>query len=253
MDITELRKLADRRRHGLGPMHQETIESLEDLANAYSGARKFLEESKTREEIVGAYTKKLGANDYKTFQATITLGEAVRWAGDLERARELQVGLMDAVSFKYGPQSKIAAITANNLAITMRKLGRDAEAFDLEKHFLDIWKEFNGEDDLQGLSAMMDHAETSRRLGRMSVTIATHEEVLRINRQIYGDASIQVAAMKIALAQDLLQEGRTAEALALLRAAEGVVLQKLRHDDLVRIQFEELSTLLDRAEEEEPG
>jgi hypothetical protein len=126
--VAMLKPLVAACRRELGDEHEATIELIGDLAATYMLSKEYAEAIPLLEAILSNFTRLAGAGDPGVGAVELDLGVAKRESGDLEGAEDMlrRSLAIQYATLKSGDPSILRV--AEELAITLEKLGRAGEA-----------------------------------------------------------------------------------------------------------------------------
>ena len=126
--VTLATKALKAREKMLGNKHEDTIQSIAMVADAYSLAGRWDEAEKLRKQVMETRKKKLGADHPDTLTSMANLASTYRNQGRWDAAEELEVQVMETRKKKLGADHPSTLTSMANLAFTWKSQGRSAEA-----------------------------------------------------------------------------------------------------------------------------
>jgi Flp pilus assembly protein TadD len=170
----------------LGNAHEDTIQSIAMVANAYSLGGRWDEAETLRRQVMETSKKKLGADHPSTLTSINNLAVTYSVQGRWEDARKLQVQVMETRKKKLGADHPSTLTSMANLASTYRKQGRWDAAEELEVQVMETSKKKLGADHPDTLTSMANLASTYRNQGRWDAAEELEVQVMETSKKKLG-------------------------------------------------------------------
>ena len=225
-----LEKARRTRERELGADHPDTLNTLNNLAEAYRDAGRTREAIALLEQVRDARVKKLGADHPNTLTTLNNLALAYRAAGRTPEAIALLEQVRDARVKKLGADHPSTLTTLNNLAGAYRDAGRTHEAIALLEQVRDARVKKLGADHPDTLDTLSNLAGAYRAAGRTHEAIALLEQVRDAGVKKLGADHPNTLATLGSLAGAYRDAGRTPEAIALYEQVRDARVKKLGAD-----------------------
>jgi serine/threonine protein kinase len=213
--IVLLERARETRESKLGPDQPDTIQSSNNLANAYLNAGRTAEAIKLHQATLKIRESKLGPDDPQTLQSINNLAIAYQAAGRTAEAIKLHQATLRSRESKLGPDHPDTLATRNNLANAYQVAGRTAEAIKLYEPTLRDRESKLGPDDLVTLSLRNNLALAYQAVGRTAEAITLDEATLKIRESKLGPDHPDTLATRNNLASAYQAAGRIDEAIKL--------------------------------------
>ena len=170
----------------LGPDHPGTLDSENNLAEAYRAAGRYTEAIRLHEQTLAARERVLGSDHPDTLQSRNNLALAYQKVGRHAEAIELHEQTLTDRERVLGPDHPDTLTSRNNLAAAYRAAGRHAEAIRLHEQTLAARERALGQDHPDTLQSRNNLAEAYRAAGRFAEAIRLHEQTLAACERVLG-------------------------------------------------------------------
>ena len=208
------RLVADQERV-LGPDDPDTLQSRNDLANAYRDAGRLDEAISLHEQVLAARERVLGPDHPRTLSSRDNIGNAYRDAGRLDEAISLHEQVLAARERVLGPDHPRTLSSRHNLALAYRAAGRLGEAISLHEQVLAARERVLGPDHPHTLTSRDNLGNAYRDAGRLGEAISLHGQVLAARERVLGRDHPDTLKSRDNLAVAYLAAGRVGEAISL--------------------------------------
>jgi eukaryotic-like serine/threonine-protein kinase len=213
--VTILTQARGVRQAALGPDHRDTLESCNNLANAYRSAGKLPDAVALHEATLRQREAALGPDHPDTLKSSNNLADAYRSAGKLPEALALHEATLKLREAALGPDHPDTLASRDNLAVDYASAGRTVEALALHASTLKQREAALGPDHPETLASRIHLATAYRRAGRTSEAIALNEGTLKLYEAKLGPDHPNTLASRNNLAAAYGGAGRFSEAIAL--------------------------------------
>jgi eukaryotic-like serine/threonine-protein kinase len=203
----------------LGPDHVDTLESMNNLANAWSSLDYHEDALKLRQETLARRRATLGPDHTETLLSMRNLANSYADMNRLEEALQLEEETLPRVKAKLGPTHPETLACMNNLALTYTALKRYEDAAMLQEETLQLYKTNVGPDHLDTLTAMNNLANSYADLHRYPDALKLREETLALHQAKLGADHLDTVRCVYNLANIYGSTGQYAKALELHAAA----------------------------------
>ena len=208
------RLVADQERV-LGPDDPDTLQSRNDLANAYRDAGRIDEAISLHEQILAARERVLGPDHPRTLSSRDNLGNAYRDVGRVDEAISLHERVLTARERVLGPDHPRTLSSRHNLALAYQAVGRVDEAISLHEQVLAARERVLGPDHPHTLTSRDNLANAYRDSGRTDEAISLHEQALVARERVLGQDHPDTLNSRHNLALAYQAAGRVDEAISL--------------------------------------
>ena len=228
--IEVFQKARDTRESKLGPVHPDTLATLNNLAEAYRAAGKLPEAISLFERVRDARIAKPGPDHPDTLTTLNGLAQAYQSAGKLAEAIAVNERVRDAQIAKLGPDHPDTLATLNNLAMAYQAAGKLPEAIALLERVRDAKIAKLGPDHPSTLATLNNLAMAYWSTKRLDKSVPLFEDVLKrreakLGRQ-HPDTQITLANLGV----NYRDAGKLPEAISLLERVRDAVIAKLGPD-----------------------
>jgi eukaryotic-like serine/threonine-protein kinase len=197
----------------LGPDHVNTLQSVNNLANALSDLGNYEEALKLREDTLARRRATLGPDHVETLMSMRNLANSYADMHRYEEARKLEEETLPLVRAKLGPSHRDTLACMNNLALTYTALERFEDAASLQEEALKLFQATLGADDPDTLVAMSNLANSYNDLKRYAESIQLHEKSLKLQQAKLGADHLDTANCMYNLANSYGKAGDIAKAI----------------------------------------
>jgi tetratricopeptide (TPR) repeat protein len=201
----------------LGHKHEDTIQSIAMVADAYSLGGQWDKAGKLRKQLMETRKKKLGADHLDTLTSMANLASTYRDQGRWGAAEELEVQVMETRKKKLGADHPSTLTSMNNLASTLWNQGRWDAAEELEVQVMETSKKKLGADHPSTLTSMANLASTYSDQGRWDAAEELEVQVMETSKKKLGADHPDTLNSMANLAFTWKSQGRNAEAVTLMR------------------------------------
>lgn len=156
------------------------------FATVYSEGGRWIEARDLQEQVVKAYSTRLGPEHLETIQAMAELGRIYWNLSRLDKALKLQRDVMTISSKTLGEEDPITLRAMDNLGSTYWICGRTIDAESLGEKAMDGMKKVLGPGHPDTLMAMHNYARTLMHRGKPKVARIIQTEVLRVRKKMLG-------------------------------------------------------------------
>ena len=177
------RLVADQERV-LGPDDPDTLQSRNDLANAYRDAGRLDEAISLHEQVMAARERVLGPDHPRTLSSRDNIGNAYRDVGRLDEAISLHEQVLAARERVLGPDHPHPLTSRDNIGNAYRDAGRLDEAISLHEHVTAARERVLGPDHPDTLKSRDNIAVDYLAAGRVDEAISLHEQVLAARERV---------------------------------------------------------------------
>ncbi|KAF2820272.1 hypothetical protein CC86DRAFT_387312 [Ophiobolus disseminans] len=172
------------RKKMLGQKHEDTIQSIAMVADAYSLGGQWDEAEKLRKQVMETCKKKLGADHPSTLTSMANLASTYWNQGRWDAAEELFVQVMETCKKKLGADHPDTLTSMANLASTYRNQGRWDAAEELFVQVMETCKKKLGADHPDTLTSMANLAFTWKAQGWSAEAIALMRQCIQQRQQV---------------------------------------------------------------------
>jgi serine/threonine protein kinase len=205
------------RRRVLGPEHPDTLNSMNDLAEALRNEGHYAEAEKLQRETLDIRRRVLGPEDPDTLNSMNNLANTLWEDGKYAEAEKLNRATLDVRRRVLGPEHPDTLKSMSNLAYVLDDLGRDTEAEKLDRETLDIRRRVLGPEHPDTLKSMVNLAIVVTHESHYAEAEKLLRESLDTERRVLGPEHALTLTSMNNLAIVLSREGRYAEAEKLQR------------------------------------
>jgi tetratricopeptide (TPR) repeat protein len=167
------------REAALGPDHPDTLESRNNLAEAYRLAGRAADAVPLFEGVIKAFEAKLGPDHPDTLTSRNNLAVAYLAAGRSAAAVRLAEAVLKARESKLGPDHPLTLSSRNNLATAYGEVGRMAEALRMKEGVIKAFEAKLGPDHPDTLTSRNNLAQAYFAVGRAADAVRLHEAVIK--------------------------------------------------------------------------
>jgi tetratricopeptide (TPR) repeat protein/tRNA A-37 threonylcarbamoyl transferase component Bud32 len=209
--LTKARRTREAR---LGPDHPDTLQSCNDLGEAYWSAERLAEATPLFEETLRLRATRLGLDHPDTLSSRGNLATAYMGAGRTTEAIALFEEALKLSAAKLGPDHSKTLFISNNLADAYGDAGRTGEAIALHQETLRLRAARLGLDHPDTIRSRNNLAEDYRAAGRTAEAITLHQEALKRSAARLGADHPDTLTCRNNLTVDFSAAGQKAEAIA---------------------------------------
>lgn len=217
--IAQLKQALELCQSSVGPRHDKTLFTMNELAIAYKYAGDQDNSFRLYEEILDCIRLNFGDEHEDLLTYTNNLGEAYRAAGRLDRALPMLTETLRLRKSALGPSNPNTLTTMNNLALAIEDSGNRAEALPMLEETLRLRREHLGAQHPHTLQSINNLAAAYAEDGRNEEAKSLHEEALRQYTDTLGPEHPSTLISMNNLGKALLALGRTEESIAWYRKA----------------------------------
>jgi tetratricopeptide (TPR) repeat protein/tRNA A-37 threonylcarbamoyl transferase component Bud32 len=163
----------------LGPDHVDTLQSMNNLANALSDLNRYEEALELRQETLDRRRATLGPDHVETLMSMRNLASSLADIHHYDEACKLEKETLTLVRAKLGPSDPATLACMNNLALTYTRMDHLEDAVNLQEEVLKLSQATLGADHPDTLLAMNNLAVTYYDLKRYPRSIQLQEEALK--------------------------------------------------------------------------
>jgi serine/threonine protein kinase/tetratricopeptide (TPR) repeat protein len=175
-------KARNTRANILGPEHQDTLKSMNELGDAYRVDGKLDLALPLLEETLKLRKARLGADHPDTLESMNDLGMAFGHAGKLDQSVGLLEETVKLRKAKLGVDHTETLLSMNNLALAYHRAGKLNPAMELDEAILKILKSKLGPDRPRTLASMHNLAADYQALGKLDQALPLLEETLKLQK-----------------------------------------------------------------------
>ncbi len=201
----------------LGPDHQDTFWSRNDLGVTYRSIGRAKQALQLFEQNLSAREHILGYDHPDTLVSRNNLAISYRVAGRASEALRLDKKTLARREYLFGHEDHDTLVSRNNLAIDHWDLGRRNQAFRLFEETQASWKRLLGPENPKTLQSQLNLAEAHRRLGRVEKAIVLHERTLAARERVFGREDPATISSRSYVALSYQDAGRMSAALQIHR------------------------------------
>jgi serine/threonine protein kinase/tetratricopeptide (TPR) repeat protein len=212
----------------LGPVHLETLRSMNLLANSYLDLGRYADALALKEETLALCQARLGPDDPQTLVCRNNLAVGYYHLGRYADAAKLDEETLALRRARLGPDHPDTLQSRHNLSADYDALGRRGDALKLRAETLALRKASLGPDHPDTLASMDDLASSYGALGRRDEALKLREQTLALRKASLGPDHPDTLRSMNNLANNYGALGRLAdgmklheETLALRRARLG--------------------------------
>ncbi|WP_406353950.1 tetratricopeptide repeat protein [Streptomyces sp. NBC_00658] len=198
----------------LGPDHQDSLTSRNNLAAVLRDLGRLEEAEAEHRAVLDIQTRLLGPEHPNTLTSRNNLGQVLRDLGRLEEAEAETRAVLDLYTRLLGPEHPDTLTSRNNLALALKTLGRLEEAEAEHRTELGICTRVLGPEHPDTLTSRNNLAAVLRTLGRLEEAEGEHRAVLDIRTPLLGPEHPNTLTSRNNLGQLLREMGRLEEAEA---------------------------------------
>jgi tetratricopeptide (TPR) repeat protein len=204
------------RKAKLGPDHPDTLQSMNDLAGAYSDSGQLAKALPLYEAALEKQKAKLGPDHPDTLATLNNLALAYKQNGQIAKAVPLYEETLEKQKAKLGPDHPHTLMSMHNLAAAYQARGQLAKAVPLCEETLAKRKAKLGPDHPDTLMTMNNLAEAYRASGQVGKAVPLYEETLeKMKVKLGPDHPLTLVSMHN-LARAYQDSGQVAKAASLL-------------------------------------
>jgi tetratricopeptide (TPR) repeat protein len=238
------------RRLLLGENHPDTLESLNDTAEAHRELGELPEALELHEQAFAAREDEFGPDDPRTLSSMNNVAETYRELGDPQLAHNLHRQALERRLRVLGNGHPETLESMHNLAEVLRELGRLNEALRLQEETVAGCRRLLGESDPDTLGSVNNLAQMLREAGQLDQARRLHETTLNALLRVLGEDHPYTLHSMHNLAELLFELGQRRSALDLHeRALKGR--QRILGDDHPKTQQSRVSSARTRRAVEE--
>jgi tetratricopeptide (TPR) repeat protein len=217
-----LAQALDIRRRILGPPHEQTLKSMDDLALNLNRQGRHQDAEKVLRDTIEIRRRVFGARNPETLASMSSLGITLTVQSRYAEAERLQTETLDLQRRVLGPEHPETLRSMTNLANTLGREGREREAEMLRQEVLDLKRRVLGPEHPETLFSMSSLANTLDHEGRYHEAEKLQRETLAIQRRVLGPEHPNTLVTMTDLGLSLRSERRFAEAEKLQTEALGI-------------------------------
>ncbi len=214
----------------LGPNHQDTLHSRNDLAGAHLAAGQTAEAIKMHEENLKARAATLGPDHIDTLDSGNELAAAYWSAGRVDEAIKLHEATLKTREATLSPDHTDIFSSRNNLAAAYQTAGRNIDAIKLYEAAIKGLESKLGRDHADVLTIRNNLAFAYNAAGRTDEAIKLHEATVKAREMTLGADHPLTLASRDNLAVAYGTAGRLDEAITLLQPTLKALESKLGLD-----------------------
>jgi len=203
----------------LGPEHQFTLDSVNNLAICLEGLGRFDEALLMHQRALEARERTLGPDHADTLASVNNLAVCQWTLGRQVEALPLYQRVLEACERTLGPEHPSTLGLGSNLALCLRALGRHGEALPLYQHALEARERTLGPEHHFTLASVFNLALCYRDLGRQGEALPLSQRALEARERTLGYEHPDTLASVVDLATCLEALGREGEAHPLYQRA----------------------------------
>ncbi|MFF0625037.1 FxSxx-COOH system tetratricopeptide repeat protein [Streptomyces sp. NPDC004296] len=216
--IPLLELILDRCEQVLGDTHPNTLNSRNNLANAYRSAGDLQRAIPLHEATLAQYEQVLGDTHPNTLDGRNNLAHAYESAGDLQRAIPLYEATLAQYEQVLGDTHPNTLNSRNNLANAYESAGDLQRAIPLHEATLAQYEQVLGDTHPNTLNSRNNLAHAYRSAGDLQRAIPLHEATLAQYKQALGDTHPDTLASREYLASAYKSVGDLQRAIPLFKA-----------------------------------
>jgi tetratricopeptide (TPR) repeat protein len=199
----------------LGPDHPDTLQTRNNLADAYRAVGRTNEAITLDEQVLAARERTLGPDHPGTLQSRNNLAIGYWQVGRMDEAITLDEQVLAARERTLGPDHPNTLNSRNNLAVDYQAVGRIDEAITLYEQVLAARERVLGPDHPNTLQTRNNLANAYQDAGRTDEAITLHEQNLAARERTLGPDHPDTLRTRGNLANAYQDAGRTDEAITL--------------------------------------
>jgi eukaryotic-like serine/threonine-protein kinase len=219
-------KSRETRKARLGPEHPETLNSMNNLAEAYQGAGKLDLALPLKEETLKLTKARLGPEHPQTLASMNNLASAYQDAGKHNLAVPLMEETLKLSKAKLGPDHVNTLSSMNNLAGAYQAAGKRDLVLPLLEETLKLRKAMLGPEHPDTLTSMNSLAGALVAVGKIDLALPLYEETVKLRKAKLGPEHPNTLNSMNSLAGALKAAGKVDLALPLYE--ETVKLRKAK-------------------------
>ncbi|WP_266674010.1 tetratricopeptide repeat protein [Streptomyces sp. NBC_01443] len=199
-------------RETLGAEHPDTLDSLNNCANALDEIGRHQEARDLHQHVLADRERVLGPDHPNTLHSRNNLASALAHLGRHQQAVDLDQRTLADRERILGPDHPNTFISRNNLAVALSNLGRHQEAANLHQRSLADQERILGLEHPHTLISRNNLAVTVGRLGQHVEACDLHRRILADRERVLGPDHPNTLDSRNNLASDLADLGRYREA-----------------------------------------
>src|SRR5229473_1010305 len=207
------------RKHFLGPEHPDTLNSMNDLADALNHDGHYAEAEKVDRETLDLRRRVLGPEHPDTINSMNNLEVCLIYLGRYPEAEKLDRETLDLRRRVLGPENPQTLNLMHNLAFVLSLEGRYTEAEKLDREALDLRRHVLGPEHPATLATMRDLSVDLSRERRYAEAEKLIRDTINLSRRILGPENQFTASTVYCLGGIEARKGNRPKALSLLRQA----------------------------------
>jgi serine/threonine protein kinase/tetratricopeptide (TPR) repeat protein len=203
----------------LGPDHEDTLKSMNNLGIMYGDLGRHTEALTLREKTLALQKANLAVDHPDILKSMHNLANSYMDLGRLDDALKLREELLAIQKRVYGLEDEGTLLSMNNLAYSYESVGRLDEALKLREGTLALMKVKLGPNNPVTLTCMNGVANNLHTLGRQADALNLREEILALRLALQGPDHLETLWSKNNLAVSYDAFRRHTEALKLREEA----------------------------------
>jgi serine/threonine protein kinase/tetratricopeptide (TPR) repeat protein len=207
------------RRRVLGPEHQDTLGSMNGLASDLQQEGHFAEAEALERQTLDVQRRVLGPDHPDTLNSMNNLATDLRLEGHYAEAEKLDRETLATRRRVLGPEHPVTLSSMSNLAAVLESEGHYAESKKLDLEALAICRRVLGPEHPDTLAVMNNLADTLTKMREYASAEKVLTQTLDIQRRVLGAESPDAAISTYNLGVVAAHQGRSNEAVSLLREA----------------------------------
>jgi serine/threonine protein kinase len=220
--VVEARELfkatLDKSKHGLGPDHPQTLETMNGLALAYHAGGN-PDSIPLFEKVLASRQTHLGADHPQTWETMDHLALAYLAAGRLNDALPLFQETLRRRREKLGSDHPATLESMSNIAYAYRSAGRTEDSISIGKQVLALQKQKLGPDHPSTILTMDDLANTLASAGHVTEAFSLYDDALERARRHLPPHHVTALQTMVDLAAAYQANDQNERAIPLLQAA----------------------------------
>ena len=204
----QIRAALDARRQALGETHEDTIDSMNNLATALFSEGNHEEAEPLCRQIVASTRHTFGDEDPKTLTAMNNLGMTLYSLGNLAEAERNLRQTLAGRRRVFGGDHRKTVTTAHNLGKVLFDQGKPEEAATLFRETLDVKRRELGDDHLDVTGVMLELAESLMAQGDSVGAHSLLQKCFDIRKKALPQRHWLMSYTKGAMGQCLAVQGR---------------------------------------------
>ncbi len=213
------RSAVEGRRRVLGPTHEDTLKSMNNLGLVYADELRLEEAEALQREVLQARIEIFGETDVQTMVSLNNLALVLGRKGDYAASAELHARELALSREVNGDDHPDTLISINNLAFVSARLGEVDKAEALFQEALDTSSRVMGPEHPDTLSLMFNLGRLYLEHGRLAEAASLLEPAHAGRSALLGERSRDAVRARAALGELRTRQGRLDEAHALLAPA----------------------------------